>query len=190
MNDEELTNEETEKIIQFQQLTAIEDIAVVREILIRNNWNLEIAFRERERLNEGEPSVYATSQDVRAPAVINDRFLQHIFVSNNRNNNSNGSSSGIFGLFSYVVNSLINWCCTTLSSFIQTLLSIFTDRERSTYHFEAIIGSHLIFCLFQLLPIHLTMCKTSSMNTTQNILIIPFSIEVLMLKHSTMLNVN
>jgi FAS-associated factor 2 len=130
MNDE-LTNEETEKVIQFQQLTAIEDIAVVRDILIRNNWNLEIAFRERERLNEGNP---ATSQDVRAPAVINDRFLQHIFVSNNRNNNSNGPS-GVFGLFSYVVNSLINWCCSTLSSFIQTLLSIFTERERSKFHY-------------------------------------------------------
>jgi hypothetical protein len=53
MNDE-LTNEEIEKVFQFQQLTAIEDIAVVRDILIRNDWNLETAFRERERLNEGK----------------------------------------------------------------------------------------------------------------------------------------
>lgn len=132
MNDE-LSNEETEKVLQFQELTAIEDINVCRDILIRNNWNLELAFQERERLNEGVPSIYATSQDIRAPAVINDRFLQHIFVSNNRNNNgnNNGSSGGMFGLFSYVVNSLINWCYTTLSSFIQTLFSVFTERERS-----------------------------------------------------------
>lgn len=132
MNDE-LSTEETEKVLQFQELTAIEDISVCRDILIRNNWNLELAFQERERLNEGTPSIYATSQDIRAPAVINDRFLQHIFVSNNRNinNNANGSSGGMFGIFSYVVNSLINWCYTTLSSFIQTLLSVFTERERS-----------------------------------------------------------
>lgn len=132
MNDE-LSNEETEKVLQFQELTLIEDINVCRDILVRNNWNLELAFQERERLNEGTPSIYATSQDVRAPAVINDRFLQHIFVSNNRsNNNSNGTNGGgMFGIFSYVVNSLINWCYTTLSSFIQTLLSVFTERERS-----------------------------------------------------------
>lgn len=124
MNDE-LSNEETEKVLQFQELTAIDDINVCRDILVRNNWNLELAFQERERLNEGTPSIYASSQDVRAPAVLNDRFLQHIFVSN-RTNNSNGSG-GIFGLFSYV----INWCYTTFLSFIQTLLSVFTERERS-----------------------------------------------------------
>jgi FAS-associated factor 2 len=145
MNDE-LSNEETEKVLQFQELTAIEDINVCRDILIRNSWNLELAFQERERLNEGTPSIYATSQDVRAPAVLNDRFLQHIFVSNNRNNNNtNGSNGGIFGIFSYVVNSLINWCYSTLSSFIQTLLSVFTERERSELK---ISRSSWIFLIF------------------------------------------
>ncbi|KAG5675381.1 hypothetical protein PVAND_005289 [Polypedilum vanderplanki] len=132
MNDVELTNEETEKVLQFQELTGIEDINVCRDILIRHHWSLEIAFAEREKLNSGMPSMYASSTDTRAPAVINDRFLQHIFVSNNRNNNSNnnGGSGGIFGIFSYVVNSLINWCYSTLSTFIQTLFSVFTERDR------------------------------------------------------------
>lgn len=147
-------------MLQFQELTAIEDINVCRDILIRNNWNLELAFQERERLNEGVPSIYATSQDIRAPAVINDRFLQHIFVSNNRsNNNSNGAggSRGMFGLFSYVVNSLINWCYTTLSSFIQTLLSVFTERERSEFFFLIFYENFTNFNYFQSLPIHSTM---------------------------------
>lgn len=148
MNDE-LSNEETEKVLQFQELTAIEDINVCRDILIRNNWNLELAFQERERLNEGVPSIYATSQDIRAPVVINDRFLQHIFVSNIRNNNTNGPS-GMFGLFSYVVNSLINWCYTTFSSFIQTLFSVFTERERSKCRFSICNFQfiNLLFLLF------------------------------------------
>lgn len=132
MDEDVLTNEQTEKILQFQELTGIEDINVCRDILIRHHWNLEIAFQERERMNEGVPSLFASAQDSRAPAVLNDRFLQHIFVSNRNLNNGNSSGSGgIFGLFSYVVNSLINWCYSTLSSFVQTLLSVFTERERS-----------------------------------------------------------
>lgn len=133
MNDE-LSNEETEKVLQFQQLTAIEDISVCREILIRNNWNLELAFQEREQLNEGIPSIFASSQDIRAPAVINDRFLQHIFVRSNRNNVNNG----MFGVFSYVVNSLLKWCFTTFTSFIETLLSIFTQRDPSKLQIKSI----------------------------------------------------
>lgn len=135
MNDVELTNEETEKILQFQELTGIDDINVARDILIRYNYNLELAFTEREKLNSGVPSLYASSQDSsRAPAVLNDRFLQHIFISNNRNNNNNvnnGGNSGIFGLLNYVVNSLFNWCYSTLSTFVQTLLSVFSERDRS-----------------------------------------------------------
>lgn len=130
---DELSNEQTEKILQFQELTGIEDINVCRDILIRHQFNLEVAFQERERMNEGVPSMYVSSVETRAPTVLNDRFLQHIFISN-RNNNSGvpgPGSGGMFGLFSYVVNSLIHWCYSTLSSFVQSLFSVFTDRERS-----------------------------------------------------------
>lgn len=132
MDDDVLTNEQTELILQFQELTGIEDINVCRDVLIRHHWNIEIAFQERERMNEGVPSLFASTQETRAPAVLNDRFLQHIFVSN-RNNNGPGTppGGGVFGLFSYVVNSIFNWCYSTLSSFVQTLLSVFTERERS-----------------------------------------------------------
>lgn len=132
MMEDELSNEQTEKVLQFQELTGIDDINVCRDILIRHHWNLEIAFQERERMNEGVPSIFASSVETRAPTVLNDRFLQHIFISN-RNNSVGGTpgSGGIFGLFSYVVNSLIHWCYSTLSSFVQTLLSVFTERERS-----------------------------------------------------------
>lgn len=136
MDEDALTVEQTEKVLQFQELTAIEDLNICREILIRHSWNLEIAFQERERLTEGMPSLYASSNDTRAPAVLNDRFLQQIFLSN-RNNNSGGapSSGGIFGLFSYVINSVIHWCYSTLSSFIQTLLGVFSGQERSELTF-------------------------------------------------------
>lgn len=131
MDDDALTNEQTEKILQFQELTGIEDINVARDILIRHHWNLEIAFQERERMNEGVPSLFASALEQRAPVVLNDRFLQHIFIGNRNNNTGAAPGGGVFGLFSYVVNSLINWCYSTLSSFVQTLLSVFTERERS-----------------------------------------------------------
>lgn len=140
-----LTNEQTEQILQFQELTGIEDINVCRETLIRNHWNIEIAFQERERLAEGVPSL-SSSLEVRAPIVLNDRFLQHIFVSNRNNSGNTAGSGGVFGLFSYVVNSLIHWCYTTLSSFVQTLLSVFTERDRSKTNFERV--SILLIFLF------------------------------------------
>lgn len=145
-----LSNEQTEKILQFQELTGIDDINVCRDILIRHHWNLEIAFQERERMNEGVPSLFASAQDTRAPAVLNDRFLQHIFVSNRNFNNGNAAGSGgIFGLFSYVVNSLIHWCYSTLSSFVQTLLSVFTERDRSMWlHKRLMNESEMIFFYF------------------------------------------
>lgn len=131
MDEDVLTNDQTEKVLHFQELTGIEDINVVRDILIRHQWNLEIAFQERERMNEGSPSLYASNVEQRAPAVINDRFLQHIFVSSRSNNNNGDAGSGMFGIFSYVVNSILNWCMSTASIFVQTLFSIFTERERS-----------------------------------------------------------
>lgn len=37
-----LTNEQTEKVIQFQDLTGIEDMSVCRDVLIRHQWDLEV----------------------------------------------------------------------------------------------------------------------------------------------------
>jgi FAS-associated factor 2 len=137
MEEDGTTNDQMDKILQFQELTGIEDINIVRDILIRHQWNLEIAFQEQERMNEGEPSLYVSTVDQRAPTVINDRFLQHIFVSNRSNNNNGDAGSGMFGLFSYVVNSILNWCLSTASAFIQTLFSVFTERERSKFSYSS-----------------------------------------------------
>lgn len=131
MDEDVLTNDQTEKVLHFQELTGIEDLNVIRDILIRHQWNLEIAFQERERMNEGSPSLYASNVDQRAPAVINDRFLQHIFVSSRSPPVHGDGSAGMFGIFSYVVNSILNWCMSTASAFVQSLFSIFTERERS-----------------------------------------------------------
>lgn len=41
-NGDSLTNEQTEKVLQFQDVTGIEDINVTRDVLIRHQWNLEV----------------------------------------------------------------------------------------------------------------------------------------------------
>lgn len=38
-----LTNEQTEKVLQFQDLTGIEDMSVCRDVLIRHQWDLEVS---------------------------------------------------------------------------------------------------------------------------------------------------
>lgn len=69
-NDGALTNEQTEKVLQFQDLTGIEDITVCRDVLIRHQWDLEIAIQEQLNINEGRPTMYAASaDDARAPQV-------------------------------------------------------------------------------------------------------------------------
>ena len=94
------------------------------------------------------PSLFA-SNDNRAPAVLNDRFLQQIFISN-RNNGISPSSGGIFGIFSAV----IHWCYTTFSSFIQTLLSVFSGQERSKWDLVELAKSVLTcFSLLSLLVV-------------------------------------
>lgn len=38
-----LTNEQTEKVLQLQDLTGIEDMSVCRDVLIRHQWDLEVS---------------------------------------------------------------------------------------------------------------------------------------------------
>lgn len=42
-----LTGDQTEKVLQFQDLTGIEDMTVCRDVLQRHQWNLEVAVQEQ-----------------------------------------------------------------------------------------------------------------------------------------------
>jgi len=115
---------EQEKLLQFQDLTGIEDIARCRDILTRNGWDMEVAFQEEMNLREGRPSMYAT--ETRPPAVINDRFLQQIFTTSV----PTPPPQGFGGLIGYVVNLVFNFCYNTFSSILTTILDIFRGPER------------------------------------------------------------
>lgn len=42
MEAEGLTNEQTDKVLQFQDLTGIEDMNICRDVLMRHQWDLEV----------------------------------------------------------------------------------------------------------------------------------------------------
>lgn len=39
-----LTHDQTDKILQFQDLTGIEDMSICRDVLQRHQWDLEVFF--------------------------------------------------------------------------------------------------------------------------------------------------
>lgn len=131
MDNAELTNEQTEKVLQFQDLTGIEDINICRDVLSRHQWDLEVAFQEQLNIREGRPSMYASmTSEIRAPQVVNDRYLQHVF-SNRRD--GRGPPGGITSFIGYIINYVFNFAYSTFSSILSTLIGLFRTRETSKY---------------------------------------------------------
>uniref|UniRef100_I3M6F8 FAS-associated factor 2 n=1 Tax=Ictidomys tridecemlineatus TaxID=43179 RepID=I3M6F8_ICTTR len=54
----DLTQEQTEKLLQFQDLTGIESMDQCRHTLEQHNWNIEAAVQDRLNEQEGVPSVF------------------------------------------------------------------------------------------------------------------------------------
>uniref|UniRef100_A0A336M8X6 CSON011543 protein n=1 Tax=Culicoides sonorensis TaxID=179676 RepID=A0A336M8X6_CULSO len=122
--DETISPSQTEKVQQFQEITGIDDLNRCRDILIRNGWDLEVAMQEEMNLREGRPSMYAV--ETRPPAVINDRFLQQVFTTKA----PAGPPQGFGSLIGYVVNLVFNFCYSTFSNILTTILDIFRGQER------------------------------------------------------------
>lgn len=128
MDNDGLTNEQTEMVLQFQDLIGIDDINICRDVLIRHQWDLEIAIQEQLNIREGRPSTAAATNEQRAPQVVNDRYLQTVFSSVVPDR---PPVAGITGLVGYFVNAFVRFCYTTISSIITTLLGLFQNNERS-----------------------------------------------------------
>ncbi|XP_045477648.1 FAS-associated factor 2 [Harmonia axyridis] len=121
-----LTSDQTEKVLQFQDLTGIEDITVCRDVLQRHQWNLEVAVQEQLNMREGRPSVYASES--RPPAVVTDHLGQHIYYTPP----SDGSGSGLRGFIQNLIGFFYNICYNTIITFLQIgqrLLGIENQRR-------------------------------------------------------------
>lgn len=51
-NTDGLTSDQTERLLQFQDLTGIEDVTVCRDVLQRHQWNLEVAVQEQLNIRQ------------------------------------------------------------------------------------------------------------------------------------------
>ncbi|KAK9885214.1 hypothetical protein WA026_010718 [Henosepilachna vigintioctopunctata] len=108
-----LTTDQTEKVLQFQDLTGIEDITICRDVLQRHQWNLEVAVQEQLNMREGRPSMYATES--RPPAVVTDHLGQHIYYTAP----IDGSGSGLRGFIHNLMGFFYNICYNTIMTFLQ-----------------------------------------------------------------------
>ncbi|XP_030750066.1 FAS-associated factor 2 [Sitophilus oryzae] len=108
-----LSTEQTEKVLQFQDLTGIEDITICRDVLQRHQWNLEVAVQEQLNIREGRPSVYASES--RPPAVVSDLLGQLVYHAPP----SDGSGTGFRRFFKAFVGFMWNVCYNTIVTFLQ-----------------------------------------------------------------------
>ncbi|XP_039282822.1 FAS-associated factor 2-like [Nilaparvata lugens] len=75
-----LTSEQTDKILQFQDLTGIDNMTVCRDVLQRHSWDLEVAVQDQLNIREGRPTVFASTES-QPPTVFTDTVAQHVFIS-------------------------------------------------------------------------------------------------------------
>lgn len=123
-----LSQTQTEKVLQFQDLIGIDDIIQCRDILTRHQWDLEVAIQEQLNLKEGRPSMFASSIDNREPQVINDRYLQRVFV-----NRDPVPPHGFTGVIGFIFNYVFSFCYNTFTSILSVLRDLVRGNERSKY---------------------------------------------------------
>uniref|UniRef100_A0A1B6C6X3 UBX domain-containing protein n=1 Tax=Clastoptera arizonana TaxID=38151 RepID=A0A1B6C6X3_9HEMI len=104
-----LTQDQTDKVLQLQDLTGIDNMAVCRDVLQRHNWDLEAAVQDQLNIREGRPTVFASEHA--PPMVVTDAISQHVFISPpSQNLNRWGGTIG------YIVSFVFHICYDTLSS--------------------------------------------------------------------------
>ncbi|ESO84463.1 hypothetical protein LOTGIDRAFT_132197 [Lottia gigantea] len=80
-DEEDLNPQQTEKLIQFQDLTGMENIERCREILQRHSWNLETAVQDTFNEREGAPTVFnQPTPEPRVPALNLQPRGQRVFT--------------------------------------------------------------------------------------------------------------
>merc|ERR1712168_1440612 len=95
----DLSAEQTEKLLQFQDLTGIEEIDRCKDILQRHNWDMEVAVQSRFSEEEGQPSIYQENEQrhERMPQVDINPPDQRVFTVTTR------WPTSIFGWGSFVM---------------------------------------------------------------------------------------
>ncbi|KAL4217955.1 FAS-associated factor 2 [Mactra antiquata] len=111
---EDLTPEQTDKLIQFQDLTGIEDIDRCRGTLVRHNWDIEVAVQDTFNEQEGRQSVFnETPPEPRTPPMNLDPTDQRVFTVQPR------QPQGVMQWSYYIVTLPFRFFYTTLLDLIR-----------------------------------------------------------------------
>lgn len=97
---------------------------------------MQVAFQEQMNIREGRPTMLTASTDVRAPTVINDRFLQQVFSANmpggravSRVPSIGPMPRSFTGILGYVINFVFQYFYSTVSSIVRAFINIGGGNE-------------------------------------------------------------
>lgn len=100
-------------------------------------------------IREGRPSSYVGSREVRAPTVINDRFLQQVFSAHmpggrtSRGSNSGPMPRSITGIIGYIINMVFQYCYSTISSILGAFFGGNEERSKNSCTILIIVNLYL-----------------------------------------------
>lgn len=153
-----LTHDQTDKILQFQDLTGIEDMSVCRDVLQRHQWDLEVSKSMLQnciiRVWYSQVANYPRCWNVQAlyfrlQVAIQEQLniregRPSVFATEARappvvhdhvaqqvfTDEPPEGPGGVRGLFQYVVNLVVSVCYNTISSVLNLLLSFIRHDDR------------------------------------------------------------
>ncbi|CAG2203937.1 FAF2 [Mytilus edulis] len=122
---EEISPEQTEKIIQFQDMTGIDDLDRCQQILQQHEWNIETAVQDTFNEQEGVPSVYSQPPpEPRTPPVNIQPSDQRVFTVASRR------PQGIFQWTYFFMAFPFRFVYTTFTDILTFIWSLFRQDPR------------------------------------------------------------
>lgn len=122
---EEISPEQTEKIIQFQDMTGIEDLERCQQILQQHEWNIETAVQDTFNEQEGVPSVYSQPPpEPRTPPVNIQPSDQRVFTVASRR------PQGIFQWTYFIMAFPFRFVYTTFTDILTFIWGLFRQDPR------------------------------------------------------------
>ncbi|CAG5127080.1 unnamed protein product, partial [Candidula unifasciata] len=125
-NEQDLSSEQTDKLLQFQDLTGIDQIQRCLEILQAHDWNIEAAVQDTFNEQEGAPTVFhrPSPPEDRAPLVNLQPANQRVILFPGRR------PQGLFAWTYYLLTMPIRFVWSTVFSIIRALFNFFRPDPR------------------------------------------------------------
>ncbi|XP_014666566.1 PREDICTED: FAS-associated factor 2-like [Priapulus caudatus] len=125
--EEDLSPSQTEKLIQFQDFTGIDDINRCRRILQQNNWDIEVAVQDTLNEAEGLPPAYAQPPRVqRVPAMNTNSIDQRVITVVRR-------PQGLVGWTYFIFMFPFRLLHSTLLDIVRFIFRLFRPDPRRVY---------------------------------------------------------